>query len=222
MLGSAAPGRRIKGSQYTVRELLDDYSAGLGNQLADQPEAEAEIRAHDRPHVLLSRSPRPGRATLQTRDRTSTEGGRPTGRRTSPDSLVDYGWNLFRSSEDTKRRSRQLREALEIYHQRGVRGQLSPSMRWQLLQHVLASSGRHDEAERVIQEAWAEMQGYDELPPEFAVNPLPLTSSYFCAGFAYYFATIGKQERGRRIPSPRDSRRNSVLRKTHDSPTALT
>jgi tetratricopeptide (TPR) repeat protein len=61
------------------------------------------------------------------------------------------------------------------------------------LQHALASSGRHEEAQRVIQQAWAEMQGYDELPPEFAQSPLHDVTAT-CAGFAHYFATIGRQE----------------------------
>ena len=44
MLGSA-DAEHAKGSQYTVRELLDNFSAGLGNQLAGQPEVEADIHA---------------------------------------------------------------------------------------------------------------------------------------------------------------------------------
>src|SRR5207249_2543290 len=34
----------LKGSEYTVRQLLDDFSAGLGTQLAGQPEVEATVR----------------------------------------------------------------------------------------------------------------------------------------------------------------------------------
>ena len=44
MLGSA-DAARAKGVDYKVRELLDDFSAGLGSQLTDQPEVEADIRA---------------------------------------------------------------------------------------------------------------------------------------------------------------------------------
>jgi tetratricopeptide (TPR) repeat protein len=43
MIGSGDPDFQ-KGSDYTVRQLLDDYSVGLTNQLADQPEVEATLR----------------------------------------------------------------------------------------------------------------------------------------------------------------------------------
>src|SRR5215472_1797828 len=43
LLRSADPDGR-RGSDYTVRQLLDDFSAGLTNQLADQPEVEATVR----------------------------------------------------------------------------------------------------------------------------------------------------------------------------------
>ena len=43
MLASANP-ETLKGSEYTVHQLLDDFSAGLGNQLAGQPEVEATVR----------------------------------------------------------------------------------------------------------------------------------------------------------------------------------
>ena len=44
MLGSA-DAAQAKGVDYKVRELLDDFSAGLGSQLTDQPEVEADIHA---------------------------------------------------------------------------------------------------------------------------------------------------------------------------------
>ena len=43
MIGSGDPYFQ-KGSDYTVRQLLDDYSVGLTNQLAGQPEVEATLR----------------------------------------------------------------------------------------------------------------------------------------------------------------------------------
>jgi serine/threonine protein kinase/tetratricopeptide (TPR) repeat protein len=43
MLGSGDPDFQ-KGPDFTVRQLLDEYSAGLTNQLADQPEVEAALR----------------------------------------------------------------------------------------------------------------------------------------------------------------------------------
>ena len=44
MLASANPNEN-KGADYTVRQLLDVFSEGLGNQLKNQPEVEASIRA---------------------------------------------------------------------------------------------------------------------------------------------------------------------------------
>ncbi len=43
LLRSADP-EGLKGSDYTVRQLLDDFSAGLTNQLPGQPEVEATVR----------------------------------------------------------------------------------------------------------------------------------------------------------------------------------
>jgi serine/threonine protein kinase/Tfp pilus assembly protein PilF len=43
MLSSASP-YEVKGPDYTVRQLLDDFVAGLHDQLADQPEVEATVR----------------------------------------------------------------------------------------------------------------------------------------------------------------------------------
>ncbi len=43
MLGAADP-RTTRGPDYTVRELLDDFDADLGDRLAEQPAAEAAIR----------------------------------------------------------------------------------------------------------------------------------------------------------------------------------
>jgi len=44
MLGTANP-HKVKGPDYTVRQLLDDFARGLGRQLADQPDVEAAVRA---------------------------------------------------------------------------------------------------------------------------------------------------------------------------------
>ena len=41
----AADPYKAKGADYTVRQLLDDLSRGLGDRLKDQPEAEAAIRS---------------------------------------------------------------------------------------------------------------------------------------------------------------------------------
>ena len=43
MLQSADPDQ-LKGQEYTLRQLLDDFSAGLSDQLASQPEVEADLQ----------------------------------------------------------------------------------------------------------------------------------------------------------------------------------
>src|SRR5262245_15751040 len=105
------------------------------------------------------------------------------------DSLAMYGANLYLQRRYDEAEP-PLREALEIYHQQGVRGTM-PIFVCRVLQQALGAAGRHDEAARAVQQAWAEMQGYDELPPEFAQSPLDDVTGT-CAGFACYFATIGK------------------------------
>jgi serine/threonine protein kinase len=190
MLVSPALGRRIKGSQYTVREMLDDYAADLGNWLADQPEAEANLRfligrtyfflgAHKRAEPHLKRA-----IELQR----MVKGPQHVN---VGDSLLYYGWNLFEQGRFDEAEP-PLRDALEAFHQLGIRGH-RPISTLVFLQLVLASAGRHDEAERAIEQAWAEMQGYDELSPEFAMYPAADVTAT-CAGFAYYFATIGRQK----------------------------
>ena len=92
MLGSSYPDQ-VKGSQYTVRELLDDFSAGLGDQLAGQPEVEAAIRSvigrsywrlgvPDRAEVHLKRALDLHRQVFGAGDERVAN------------SLVDYAWNL--------------------------------------------------------------------------------------------------------------------------------
>ena len=169
-----------------MRELLDDYSASLGNQLADQPAAEAEIRGTiGRTYFYLGV---PDRAEphlkRQIELRRKVDG--PQHENTA-DSLVDYGWNLF-AQQRYEEAEHPLREALEIYRQRSVIGS-QPIDALAILQQVLASSGRHDEAERVIELAWDAMQGYEEMAPEFRIDV-----TYHCMAFAYYFATVGRPQ----------------------------
>jgi tetratricopeptide (TPR) repeat protein len=190
MIFSPSRGWRIKGSQYTVREMLDDYAAGLGNHLADQPEADALIRhaigcsylmlgAPDRAEPYLHRAIELRRTLRNPQTKILA------------DSLANYGRNLFLQRRYDEAES-SLREALEIYHQLGIRGTMPISV-CEDLRQALAAAGRHGDAERAIQQAWAEMQGYDQLPPESAQFPYSDVSAT-CAGFAYYFATIGREK----------------------------
>jgi serine/threonine protein kinase/tetratricopeptide (TPR) repeat protein len=188
MIFSPSRGWRIKGSQYTVREMLDDYAAGLGNQLADQPEAEALIRhAIGCSYLMLGAPDRAEPYLKRAMELRRTHGGQQ--KESLADSIAIYGKSLFLQGRYDEAEF-PLREALEVYRERGIRGTMPISVCGDL-QQALAASGRHVEAEGVIQEAMAEMQDYDQLPPEFAQFPysdVPAT----CASFAYYFATVGK------------------------------
>jgi tetratricopeptide (TPR) repeat protein len=87
------------------------------------------------------------------------------------------------------------------------------------LQQTLADAGRHDEAQRAIDEVWGEMQGYDERPPEFK-RYVAVDVAVTCAGFAYYFATIGKHDEASKFLR-RATRAQESLQKPIDSLSAL-
>ena len=109
----------VKDSTYTVRELLDDFSAGWANELADQPEVEAAIRSdigrsywqtgRDRPRRRTSQTgPRPatGRCLAQTIERVAN-------------SLIDYAWNLGEQGRFAEAEAC-VREAVSIYQKLDV------------------------------------------------------------------------------------------------------
>jgi tetratricopeptide (TPR) repeat protein len=179
-------GGRIVGSQYPVGKLLDDLSVSLGNRLAGQPEAEADIRVTIGLTYFYLGLPDRAEPHLKRLIELRRQIDGPLHKNVA-DSLVRYGQNLYAQEryDDAKP---PLLEALEIYRQLGIRGSQIDALA--TLQQVLASSGRHDEAERVIEQAWAAMQKYEELPPEFRMYV-----NYYCNAFACYFATIGRPER---------------------------
>src|SRR5262249_23107442 len=148
---SPSRGWRVKGKQYTVREMLDDYAAGLGDQLAGQPEVEAQIRhAIGTSYLMLGAPERAEPHLKRAIELRRNIGGPPE--KSLADSLTNYGAILY-----LQRRYDEavppLREALEIYRQRAIRGtQLVFVCR--VLQLALGAAGRHDEAERAIQQAW--------------------------------------------------------------------
>jgi tetratricopeptide (TPR) repeat protein len=169
-----------------VRELLDDASASLGDRLEGQPEAEAESRATiGLTYFYLGL---PDRAEPHLRRlielRRQNDGPR---HENVADSLTCYGQNLYAQQRYADAEP-PLIEALEIYRELAISDTRTLDT-LAILQQVLASSGRHDEAERVIEQAWTAMQRYEELPPEFRIYV-----NYYCAAFACYFATIGRPE----------------------------
>jgi serine/threonine protein kinase len=92
MLGSAYPNH-IKDSQYTVPQLLDEFSAGLGGQFADQPEVEAAIQSViGISYWRLGVFDRAERHLRRALDLHRQVYG-PVDRRVAI-SLVDYAWNL--------------------------------------------------------------------------------------------------------------------------------
>jgi tetratricopeptide (TPR) repeat protein len=87
----------------------------------------------------------------------------------------------------------QLREALKIYRQRGVRdARLIFALG--VMQNIFALSGRDDEAERVIDQAWAALQDYDTSAAESA-SETALDVINYCGDFACYFAATGKPQK---------------------------
>jgi len=148
---SASP-EPLKGSQYTVRLLLDDFSAGLTNRLKDQPEVEAAVRASiGRAYYRLGVPDKP----REQFERALTLRRRIFGDQAEPvaESLVDYTWTFVEQGPGPAAKGEPyVREALEIYRKRGTAGQPVIYALW-TLQKVLATQGRYAEAEAVVEQA---------------------------------------------------------------------
>jgi tetratricopeptide (TPR) repeat protein len=151
MLRSANPDE-AKDAQYTVRQLLDDFSASFGAGLPGQPEVEAEIRATiGRAYWRLGASdkaePHLARALELRRSRFGPD------HETVAESLVDMAWCRFEQGRLSEAEAA-AHDALGIYQNRGVTG--SPVFNaYAVLQNVLSSSWRFDEAHKVTDEALA-------------------------------------------------------------------
>jgi non-specific serine/threonine protein kinase/serine/threonine-protein kinase len=191
ILRSSASGGKIKGSQYTVREMLDDYSAGLGNQLADKPEAEADLRTTiGRTYLALGAYDRAEPQFQRAIELRRTVDG-PQHENVAAN-LIDLGWNLIGQHKYDEAAIR-LREVIEIYQQQGGRNRRLIHA-WGMLPLALSSSGRHDEAERAIHEAWDVMKGDDEHVTNFKIPHDVADITYYCLSFAYYFDAMGKHQ----------------------------
>jgi tetratricopeptide (TPR) repeat protein len=168
MLGSA-DAERAKGSDYKVRELLDDFSASLGNQLADEPSVEADIRATIARAYRSLGVPERGQPHLERAIELARQVYGSQHENVAA-ILVDYAQNLENQMRLEEAES-QVRAALEIYRHRGVSG--APVIHaLRILQDVLISSasvtGRDAEAERTTQEALAIARSSGEEFPELA------------------------------------------------------
>src|SRR5262245_10460952 len=164
MLGSA-DAARAKGADYKVRELLNDFAAGIGDQLTGEPEVEADIRATIgrayRSLKLPEKAQHHFEKAIELRRR--TDGPQSDKLATL---LVDYAWNLQDQQEFNDAES-QIREALDIYRQRSVTG--GPLIHaLAVLQHVLINAGRDEDAERVTRDALAAARDAGEEFPDQA------------------------------------------------------
>jgi eukaryotic-like serine/threonine-protein kinase len=151
MLRSANPDA-LKGSEYTVRQLLDEFSAGLANQLKDQPEVEAAVRATiGRTYYRLGfadKAQAHHERALALRRRVFGDQSEPVA-----ESLVDYAWSCF-EQEQFARGEPYVREALEIYRKRGATGQPVISALW-VLQKLVSAQGQEKEVNAVTAQALA-------------------------------------------------------------------
>jgi serine/threonine protein kinase len=157
---ASADSDGTKGRNYTVRELLDDSSAMLGNQLDGLPDAEADIRAtigsaYRSLGMNELAQPHLKRALELARQVHGPEHERLAA------ILVDYAWNLEHQDRYSEAEP-YLHEAIDIYRNRGITGnELFRALR--VLQDLLISARRYDEAERVTRDAMAIPSGDQEF-----------------------------------------------------------
>jgi tetratricopeptide (TPR) repeat protein len=151
MLRSANP-ENAKGAEYTVRQMLDDFSAGLANQLQD-PEVEAAVRATiGRAYYRLGDG---AKAQLQ-HERALALRRRVFGSQAElvAESLVDMGWACFEQAQHAKGEP-YAREALEIYRKRGTTGRPVIAALWVLQALVAGQGGRTADVEAITAKALA-------------------------------------------------------------------
>ena len=149
MLDSASPDQ-AKGSEYTVRQLLDDFSAGLGDELKDQPEAEATVRstignAYRRLNLFQKAQPHLEKALQLRRELFGDD------HELVAESQVALAWNLHFQGKHEQSEAL-VREALRFYESHPTAPQPVIYALW-TLQVVLNRDNRWDEAAAVAQQA---------------------------------------------------------------------
>jgi len=166
-LGSANPDE-ARGADYTVRELLDDFSAGLSDQLKGEPETEAALRATVgnayRRLQLLDKAEPHLKAALDLRKRVFGPSHVEVSR-----SLYDYAWYLAETVKYTEA-EKLLRQALAIHGKLDLEN--SETIRiLSLIQMTLSRDGRFQESEEVAQHAldMARRQPGPNQEPEVAI-----------------------------------------------------
>ena len=164
MLGLANPSA-AKGTSYTVRQMLDDFSVDLGDKLRDQPEAEAAIRAtignayrglqafdKAEPHL---------KSALDLRVRAfGSEHAEVVL------SLVDYSANLFGRGDVVGAEAR-AREALAIHRKLNLPDNAAIRV-LSTLQFYLVVQAKYEEAEQLAQEALEIARRHPNQYPEEA------------------------------------------------------
>ena len=163
-LQSANP-EQAKGSAYTVRELLDDIAAHLGDKLADQPEVEIELR------TTIGRAFRrlgfPGPAEPQLK-RALELARRVYGleHEKVAEILVLNAQNLGEQHRNVDA-EKGMREAVRIYRLRAISGRPLINALWAL--EILLVVESHDkDAEAVAREALAVAESTGTECPEVA------------------------------------------------------
>ncbi len=157
-LQSANPDQ-AKGPDYTVRQLLDDFAGGLADQLAGQPDVEADIRATIgnayRRLVLFDLAAAQYEAALALCRRADGPG-----QAKYAEILVDYAQNLAeqRRFADAERTAR---EAVETYRRAGISGRPLVKALW-ILQLQLATKTQIVNEQAVARAAFAEEQAVVE------------------------------------------------------------
>jgi serine/threonine protein kinase len=165
MLASSNPDQ-TKGSKYTVRELLDDFSAGLGDQLSGDREVEAAIRSViGKSYWRLGVKDRAELHSKKALDLRRQLFG-PNDERVA-DSLVDYAWNLAEQGRHNVA-EKHVRDALSIYQQHHSDARRTVRALWSLQQFLIRQS-RLDDAEEIANDALVlagdeEHSDYAELP----------------------------------------------------------
>src|SRR5262245_57094528 len=137
MLASSNPDQ-TKGSQYTVRELLDSFSAGLGEQLASDREVEAAIRSVIGKSYwrlgMFDRAELHSRKALELRRQVFGDGDERVA-----DSLVDYAWSLAELGRYDEA-DRHAREAITIFEKRHSDPHATVRALWTLQQILIRLS----------------------------------------------------------------------------------
>jgi eukaryotic-like serine/threonine-protein kinase len=168
MLQSADPYEG-KGAEYTVRQMLDDFSAGLGDRLRDQPATEASIRAMIgetyRQLDLIDKAEPHLKAALELRRAAFGDEHESVAH-----SLIDYAW-LCRARGDSIAAEKFAREALDIQQKLGAPDKTLMLANFQLLQVALSAQRRYDEAEKIGEQALAIARAQSEtLPGEASIR----------------------------------------------------